>query len=330
MISMARITLGRWGEIVAWITYLALLYCLLSAYIAGGSDLMRGLFQFSGIQIGLGLGLLIFVVIFGGVVTMGIQSVDWVNRLIMLLKVLAFLLIIFSIVPFIHTRGFTYGSFNALWPTATVMITSFGYAIIIPTLRNYFNDNVKQLRMVVVIGSFVPLICYIIWEAVIFGAIPEYGPYGLEHLVHSHQPVTSLMILLSHVSNHDWVIYSAKIFTSICIITAFLGVSLCLIDFLTDGLKLKTEGWQKWLSILVAFVPPMILVLLVPKLFVQGLSLAGIFCVILLILLPAAMAIFGRARYGATAWVMHPVWLALTTIAGFVLLVWSVVIYGWG
>ena len=40
LISMARQTLGRPGEILSWIIYLFLLYALLTAYIAGGGTII--------------------------------------------------------------------------------------------------------------------------------------------------------------------------------------------------------------------------------------------------------------------------------------------------
>src|SRR5438552_1817543 len=39
LISMAKATIGPSGQIISWVTYLLLLYSLLCAYIAGGSDL---------------------------------------------------------------------------------------------------------------------------------------------------------------------------------------------------------------------------------------------------------------------------------------------------
>ena len=43
MITMAKSTLGLPGQIIAWISYLLLLYSLLSAYIAGGSDIFQAI-----------------------------------------------------------------------------------------------------------------------------------------------------------------------------------------------------------------------------------------------------------------------------------------------
>ena len=40
LITMAKATIGPYGQILAWIMYLLLLYSLICAYIAGGSDLL--------------------------------------------------------------------------------------------------------------------------------------------------------------------------------------------------------------------------------------------------------------------------------------------------
>ena len=77
-------------------------------------------------------------------------------------------------------------------------------------------------------------------------------------------------------------------------ITAFLGVSLGLFDFLSDGLNMKKSGQQgKWVLAL-TFLPPLLVVLTYPGIYIQAFNYAGICCVILLLLLPAAMAWQGR------------------------------------
>ena len=43
MISMAQATLGNYGLLIAWVSYLFLLYTLLSAYISGGTDILNSL-----------------------------------------------------------------------------------------------------------------------------------------------------------------------------------------------------------------------------------------------------------------------------------------------
>src|SRR5579863_4183924 len=45
IVSMAKQTLGKPGEWIAWSAYLLLLYAVVSAYIAGGQDVFHGLLQ---------------------------------------------------------------------------------------------------------------------------------------------------------------------------------------------------------------------------------------------------------------------------------------------
>jgi len=41
LVSMAKVTLGKSGQLATWLAYLLLLYSLLSAYIAGSTDLLH-------------------------------------------------------------------------------------------------------------------------------------------------------------------------------------------------------------------------------------------------------------------------------------------------
>ena len=72
MISMARATLGRTGEIIAWLSYILLMYALLAAYISGGSSVFGDLLGLIGIKISTALSSILFVLIFGFIVYKGI------------------------------------------------------------------------------------------------------------------------------------------------------------------------------------------------------------------------------------------------------------------
>ena len=96
MISMAKHTLGKPGAFITCTAYLLLLYCIVSAYIAGGQDVFQGLLQSLGFNVPAALCGVAFVIIFGSIVTRGVRQVDLVNRLLMLIKMGAiFFLIIF-------------------------------------------------------------------------------------------------------------------------------------------------------------------------------------------------------------------------------------------
>lgn len=296
IISMAKTTLGTGGAIIAWISYLLLLYSLLSAYIAGGSDILHGLLAAMGVKSTMSLDACIFVLILGYVVYNGVQSVDYVNRGLMFTKLGAFLILIILITPFIQLPDLTSGKAHLLLGSVMVMITSFGFATIVPSLRSYFRSDVTKLRRVIFIGSLIPLVCYIIWDLAIMGTLPSGGTNGLIQMMQSGHSTTDLTNLLSVYLHSNSVTRITRLFTSICMATSFLGVSLGLSDFLADGFNMEKRGGNAITIYGVTFLPPLALVLYFHNAFIGGLNYAGICCVVLLMLLPAVMTWQGRYR----------------------------------
>lgn len=294
LISMAKSTLGKPGEIVAWLSYLLLLYCLLAAYISGGTDVTHSLLLPLGIDLPSWAASLIFVVAFGLIVCQGIRTIDFVNRGLMAAKLVAYVLLVAFITPHINIEKLRYSDHHYLLSMVTVMITSYGFATIVPSLRSYFNSDVQQLRKVVLIGSFIPLICYSVWVASILGEIPLTGKNSLLEILSSGHTTSALTAALNYYLANSLIDKFASVFTSVCVTTSFLGVALCMTDFLADGLRITKEGRGKLALAVATFVPPLAMTLFYPNLFIVCLGYAGILCVILLMLLPVLMTWRGR------------------------------------
>jgi len=294
IISMAKVTLGPLGQLVAWIVYLLLLYSLLAAYIAGGSDFFQNLFDLAHINLPHWSVAGIFTLVLGYVVYLGINAVDYANRGLMIVKFVTFFLLICLIFSHLSLDKLAGGQMTYITSGVTVALTSFGYATIIPSLRNYFNDDVKKLRAVILIGSLIPLICYIAWDMTVMGVIPREGSEGLIGMLHSNRSTSEFVNQLSVILNRELITSLAHIFTSICLLTSFIGVALCLVDFLADGFQVDKKGRMNFLVCITAMIPPLLIVLFNPGIFIAALSYAGIYCVILLIVLPTLMVWRGR------------------------------------
>ncbi len=296
LISMAKATIGPVGQVIAWLTYLLLLYSLLCAYIAGGSDLFRSLLMAGGIHVTAWLSAVIFTVLFGAIVYFGIRSVDRVNRVLMSVKFGAFFTLTFLLMFFISSKKLATGNLHYLTSISAITVTacSFGWATLIPSLRVYFNDDIKKLKTAIFIGSIIPLVCYIIWDAVIMGIIPLNGDNSLVSIVNSAHSTSDLVNILSSSVGKGSITFIVKLFTSICVLTSFLGVALCLTDFFADGFQLEKKGLGKMIIHAITFIPALVVAILIPNAFIKALSYAGIYCIILLILLPAWMAWRGR------------------------------------
>lgn len=294
MVSMAKSTLGLPGQVIAWISYLLLLYTLLSAYISGGSDVFHDLLHKAHIDMPSWVTAVLFTALFSSIIYSGIRAVDYANRALMFGKLGIYSLLVFIISPYVNIKTLSGGSLESLTGSLMILIASFGFASIVPSLREYFEDDLRRLRQVILLGSLIPLICYIIWEIVIMGVVPKEGTNGLLELMGSDHATSGLTDALSTVVQSQWITGFFSFFTSICMITAFLGVSLGLFDFLADGLTLKKTGSQGQCILAITFLPPLTVVLFEPGIYLRAFSYAGICCVILLLLLPVLMTWRGR------------------------------------
>lgn len=296
MLSMAFKTLGRPGLAITWVSYIILLYTLLSAYISGGSDVIRQLLGFIHIPLKDWQASCLFTFLFGLVVYGGMVFVDYSNRFLMFAKLAVFLLLILSIAPYIEISNLRHGEMRYIGSSLMILITSFGFAIIVPNLRDYFEDDIQKLKKVLFIGSLIPLFCYLAWDAVIIGSLPSVGKHSLATLRFDPHTTSSLANMLSQTVQNPFISNFFNFFTSVCMLTAFLGVSLCLMSFLADGLKVKQSGKEGAGLFFLTFLPPLIIVIFYPGAYLNALSYAGVLCVILLLLIPTTMSYYGRKK----------------------------------
>ena len=285
--TMAEKRLGPWGKALSWFVYLLLLYSLMAAYISASAPLfLVALDNFLGIKVPLNAAKFLLPMIFGGFIYLGTRGVDIINRLLMAGLIISYLLLIFFLPSHIDVKLLQHVSWSPFLYAAPVVLTSFGYHIIIPSLTNYIGHDRKGLYMVILIGSLVALFVNILWQFLVLGVVPLAGADGLAAAWKNGVPITSSLAKIAH---SPYVQVGAYFFSFFAIITSFLGVSLSLADFLTDGLKLKKSWEGRLLAIVLTFVPPLVFVFSYQRGFLLALEYAGAFVAILLIFLPAAM-----------------------------------------
>ena len=300
LISMAKATLGLPGKCFAWVVYLSLLYALLAAYIAGGADVLGSLFLLANFKSQNDFSqVILFTLIMGWVIYKGMQTVGNVNGLFMSVKLGIYGMLVLLILPHIELGHLLGGKLVYAKDTFMILVVSFGYAIIVPTLRVYLDDDVILLRKAILYGSMIPLVCYLLWDMVIMGVLPVYGGGSLASMAHSGHATTELThSLMTHLQN-SWITNLFRGFSAISMLTAFLGVGISLTDFLADGLHIDKQGERGWIVYASVFLPPLAAVLVYPSIFLQALRYAGLFCVLLLIVLPGLMVYSGRYQMKA-------------------------------
>ncbi len=292
IISLAHKTLGKWGEIVGWISTLFLLYLLTTAYLAGGGPIIVDFFcSLTGICLPPWVGAIPLLAIFGFFVFEGTKYVDLVNRLLMIGLVITYTIIIFMLSPYIEKVNLSHIDWKYTILPASLLTTSFGYHVIIPTLTTYLHHDKRKLITTILIGSTLPLIIYIVWEIITLGIVP------VSEIFDGYQEgITGVKLLTGSVGKIGVTIV-AQVFSFFAIVTSFLGVTLSLTDFLADGFKIKKNHKGRVTLFALTFTPPLIFILTYPKAFIGALNIAGAFgVVVLLIILPCLMAWSSRYR----------------------------------
>lgn len=290
LITMAKRTLGRGGQILSWIIYLFLLYTLTTAYLAGGGPIfLEAVETLTGWQAPIWMSPFPLLFLFGFFVYQGARSVDYVNRLLMLGLAISYLCMVIFLTPHVEDVLLTHANWKALGLAVSIVSTSFGFHIIIPTLSDYLHRDVKQLKKVLLIGSLIPLLVYISWEVLTLGIMP------LEVLIEGYEKSLDGATLLGMFLGKTELSLWARLFSLCAIVTSFLGVSLSLRDFLADGLKIEKTVKGRFALYLLTFIPPLLITLIDPRAFLNALEYAGAFGVVTLLgLFPVLMVWRGR------------------------------------
>ena len=292
--TMAKKTLGSAGQMIAWLSFLLLLYALTAAYTAQGSSLLgQWLLEYCKLKLPDSIESFIFIFVLGSFIYTGTFAVDNLNKILISIKGIAFIGLTIVIMPHIQLDYVLQKSpnTNLLWMTLPLLITSFGYHTVLPSIRTYLKSDVKSLKKVILVGGSIPLVIYLLWEAITLGTIPLYGQYSFQYIVNHGNNVTGLIHVYKEFYNIPIINTFATIFTNVAITTSFLGVTLGLFNFNQDTYHLRTNKHShKFIAFLITYTPPFIFAVFYPNGFVMALGYASIFVAILLIGLPALMA----------------------------------------
>lgn len=291
LISMVDMTLGSFGKIIAWVSYLLLLYALISAYLTGGSAWIVKILADHHITVSPNWAILILILLYSLVVSYGTAATDKINRLLMMGLIFAYVVLVACAGPSVEMAKLGGGDLTHTPATFPLIITAFGFSIVLPSLTAYLNRDARALHRVVIVGSLLPFVIYLLWQIISLGIIPLTGENSLQMLAEQHDNGTGVTIALERIVGNPWITSSSQWFAVFAILTSLLGVSLALFHFLADGFKIKhkkTVLHRLLLSVL-TYIPPLLLLLLYPSSFGRILSFAGIFVAVLMGIFPVMM-----------------------------------------
>ncbi|CAG35685.1 aromatic amino acid transport family protein [Desulfotalea psychrophila] len=320
--TLASQFLGRRGDMVATVSMLFLFYALCAAYIAGGGAQFNvKLTDWFHLAVPQEVGTILFTVIVATVVTFGTGSVDMVNRLLFSAKIVVLAIMLFFLTPSINPANLVTMPIHQglILSALPVIFTSFGFHGSIPAVVRYLDLDMKALRRVLIIGSALPLLIYILWLLTTLGVLSQ-------GVLLQNQNLAAFVKTLSGSIESSQIGRAVSIFADLALVTSFLGVSLGLFEFLGDSLG---KGRGGLFIALITFLPPLGFALFYPQGFITALGYAAIALAVLAVLLPVAMVKVARKRYTGSGFYRAPGGggaLVLTGLLGLVIIVSQVLI----
>ncbi len=299
LISMAQTTLGPVGAGIAWVGFLLLLYSLLAAYMTGSGPLfLEGVKGFTGVVLPKWTAPLPILLLFGPFVYISMRAVDYMNRYLMIGLIVTYALMLTLLFGRLDSSLLLRYDLEYSFISFGVIITAFGYHIIIPSLATYLGRDLKKIKLCLFMGSLLPFLTYFLWELLILGTVPVSGEHGIAHaLLHGISLSQSLQTILGS----PVITLAARLFSIFAIITSFLGVAQSCFDFLKDGFKIRDNKKGRALVWILTFLPPLIFVSVFQKGFVTVLEYAGLIIAILIGILPILMVWSARYRLKLTS-----------------------------
>ncbi|PMO53146.1 tyrosine transporter [Vibrio breoganii] len=277
--SIARASLGKGGQLVTNGLLYALLICLLMAYILGAADLLSQGVAAVGLTISFTQSQILFTLVAGAIVACGTGVIDKLNRALFLIMIASLVVTLFALLPEFSAQNLAQVSNHnqlELIKTSAVLFTSFGFMVVIPSLVTYNSDATdKQLRNMVIVGSLIPLFCYLCWLFAVVGNLP---PEQLKQF----SSVSELMAGFEHEA--PWIGTVLSLFTGLALLTSFFGVAMSLFHQNSDTFK-----QNRVVTYVITFVLPLVGAILAADQFLSVLAYAGIILVFLAVFVPLAM-----------------------------------------
>lgn len=265
--DLAYKILGNTGYIIATISIVLLHWSLLSSYTAGASALLashsKDIFVTA----------LFFTLIFSALIYIHFCYADYVNRFFFILKIIAFLFLIYTLTPQVSTNNLFNNQqiTNINIPTIAVLFTAFGFHGSIPVIIDYLGHNKTTLKKIFTFGTLLPLLIYTLWLTIGFGNTP--------------QPSGNLKEFLTQLSQDPQIHNVAFWFSLFAIITSYLGVGLAQFHIFKNYMKNKHTAYC------LTFFIPLLFIYFFPNSFLHALHYAALALSTFAIILPTIMVI---------------------------------------
>ena len=288
--TLAAQYFGKAGRIISTAVLIVFLYALIAAYVSGGGSLLMDLLPAMGDKDTMNkIAVLVFTIFFGSFIVIGTHSVDKINRVLFFVMIAAFILVLALMLPNIKFDNLMAMPIdNALIISASpIFFTAFGFHGSIPSLNKYLDGNVKSLRIAILVGSGITLFAYFLWQLSTHGLLSQ---NEFLQILREDATLNGLVKATLEITQSPIIANAVKIFSTLALVTSFLGVALGLLECIEDLLKQSFDIHAGRISLgLMTFIPSVLFSLFYPEGFILALGYAGQMFAFYAVVLPVSL-----------------------------------------
>ena len=251
--------LGRKGKALMTLTMFFTIYGDLTAYLIGEGATLRAIFGFGNpLVYTLIFFAITFLIIYKGVKAAGKTELI----LISLLLLIVILIGVFSIdeISLVHLNGLTLA--NLFLPYGVILF-AFMAVPAVPEVQEVLGKHKDKMKKVIIAGSIVPIILYIVFTFIVVGVV---GKENFSLL----QPNEQIATIALSVYSLPVLSLFANILAVLAMFTSFLTLGIALIE-----LYEYDYGFKRHTALFLTFSIPLIIVFLKLTTFITVLAITG-------------------------------------------------------
>jgi tyrosine-specific transport protein len=269
--SLYQKYIGSAGKWVAILANMLILYGLLTAYLTGGSTIICQIFNLSA-----GYSVLVILLVFF-VLTIFTLSGDKIiqryNALLMILLWGSFAIIVFLGEQHVEPIRLKHCDWGFLPVAIPIIVTAFHFHNIIPNVCHSMKWDLKAVCKAMIIGMFIGFLMNAIWIQVGIGMLPLGGSedsliYCYKHNIPANVPMAGI------IHSRTFTLFS-MLFALLAITTSYVANGLGLLGFNRDLVQNFFKTKNKGLVAIITFIPPLVIALLFPNIFLKAINLVG-------------------------------------------------------
>lgn len=264
--------LGQSGKWIAIICNLIILYGVLVAYLSGISSMITSLFP--SLANHETLITLIYFCITTALILYGLKALRSGMVFLVAATWVCFILMIATGFSHFDPQYLAFSSWKYVPIVLPIAVSAFHFHNIIPTVSKSLDHDQSATRKSILLGVFMGLVINMVWVLVVLGTLPENGA-GVHSIVYANWHGLTANVPMAEILHSKVFLYSGLCFGLLAVTSSFMTNGAGLFGFVQDltTTYLKTEN--KLLVGALSFLPPLVVTLIYPRLFLAALSVVG-------------------------------------------------------